>query len=34
MRQFDNSTIGKMEKWNVEALDEIPLWREKNGRVD
>ncbi len=23
-----------MEEWNVEALAEIPLRREKNGKVD
>jgi hypothetical protein len=34
IRQFDNSTIGRMEKWNVKALVEIPLRREKNGKVE
>jgi hypothetical protein len=24
---------GMLEKWNVEALAEIPLRREKNGRI-
>jgi len=31
IRQLDNST---MEGWNVEALAEIPLRREKNGRME
>jgi len=36
MEELDNSTIrqwkkGMMEEWNVEALAEIPLRREKNG---
>jgi len=31
IRQFDNSTI---EEWNVEALAEIPLRREKNGKME
>jgi len=26
--------IGRLEKWNVEELAEIPLRREKNGRVE
>jgi hypothetical protein len=25
---------GRMEGWNVEALAEIPLRREKNGRIE
>jgi hypothetical protein len=25
---------GRMERWNVEALAEIPLRREKNGRME
>jgi len=29
LKEFENST---MECWNVEALAEIPLRREKNGR--
>jgi hypothetical protein len=34
MEECDNSTIGRMEEWNVEALAEIPLRREwKNGII-
>jgi len=25
---------GKMERWNVEALAEIPHQRERNGRIE
>jgi hypothetical protein len=25
---------GRMEGWNVEALAEIPLWREKSGKME
>jgi len=34
MEECDNSTVGKIEAWNVEALVEIPLRREKIGKME